>query len=211
MTNHHEGCLCTACVAAAERRFSIFDAADGIPCGITIDDINEHEPVFMAKVVREMTRRATLDAAARNRQTTERPMSELTLPTPTPTFTDVKKPTERSVSKVILAFAHGDGVVLLCEESSALDFVQESGSASSIDGFTLRDCGVSIEEKCDVSGIYVGELHVVDGGPETWEMPEIRDYYPEIRNLRPITKDEWTSHLAGEWPEGWNELQQAQG
>ena len=54
-------------------------------------------------------------------------MSELT-----PTFTDVKKPTERSVSKVILAFAHGDGVVLLCEESSALDFVQNSGSAGSI-------------------------------------------------------------------------------
>jgi hypothetical protein len=127
-------------------------------------------------------------------------MSELT-----PTFTDVKKPTGRSVSKVILAFAHGDGVVLLCEESTALDFVQESGSASSIDGFVLQDCGVSVEEKCDVSGIYVGELHVVDGGPETWEMPEIRDYYPEIRNLRPITKNEWTSHLAGEWPEGWNE------
>lgn len=128
-------------------------------------------------------------------------MSELTLPKPT--FTYVK--TERSTSKVILALAHGDGVVLLCEESTALDFVQESGSASSIDGFVLEDCGVAIDEKCEHSGILVGELHLVDGGPESWEMPHVRDYYAAIRKLRPITKEEWKAHLAGEWPEGWND------
>ena len=97
-------------------------------------------------------------------------------------------------------------MVLLCEPSTALDFVCESGSRASIDGFVPENCGVTWStENASTPGIYVGELRVVDWGPESWEMPQIRDYGAEIRNLRPVTKEEWKAHLKDEWPEGWNE------
>jgi len=204
MSDHPVSCLCAACVARAEKTFSIFgDVGSQPPRGITMDDVAAHEPVFMAKVVREMVRRATLAVAAGNKTRSLRTES----PTMTePQFTDVvdRPKTERSASRVILAMAHDVGIVLLCEESSALDFVQEYNSASGIDGFVPADCGVEVEQ-CRAAGIFVGELRVINGGPESWEMPHIHDYYAEIRKLRSITKEEWKAHLAGEWPEGWND------
>jgi hypothetical protein len=113
-----------------------------------------------------------------------------------------KQTDKRIVSRVIIAIAHDAGVVLLCEESSALDFLCECDDAS-IGEFVPERLGVSVEE-CKLPGIYVGELHIVDGGPESWEMPNIHDYYAEIHKLRSVTEEEWKSHLNGEWPEGWN-------
>lgn len=120
------------------------------------------------------------------------------------TFTSIAKAAgkdRKMTSKVIIAIAHDDGQVLLCEESVALEFVQEAGCGASIDGFFPRACEVGIAS-CSEPGIYVGELHIVDDGPAYWEMPDIHDYYAEIRDLRPITKEEWHAHLTGEWPEG---------
>jgi hypothetical protein len=57
---------------ACERRWGFWRDGDPPPRGITADDIAREEPVFMAKVTREMTRRATLDAAARNRRKNSR-------------------------------------------------------------------------------------------------------------------------------------------
>jgi hypothetical protein len=108
---------------------------------------------------------------------------------------------ERRTSKVIVVMAHGEGIVLLCEESIALDFVREAGCGASTDGFVCESAGIDIQS--DVTdGVYIGEMRIVDGGPESWEMPDVRDYYAQIDKLRPIEKEEWKSHLAGEWPEG---------
>lgn len=112
---------------------------------------------------------------------------------------------ERRTSKVIATFAHGEGLVLLAEPSVALEFVREFGSAVSPEGaFNIEDCAVSLATPIP-EGVCVGELHVVDGGPESYEMPHIRDYYAEIHKLRPIEANDWRAHLAGEWPDGWNE------
>lgn len=111
---------------------------------------------------------------------------------------------KRVPSQVILVMAHGKGQVVLCEHGSAREFVSEGGSVSQYAGaFIPEACGVSIETSCKDPGVYVAELRIVNGGAESWEMPHIRDYYAEIRNLRPITEEEWRSHLEGEWPEGW--------
>lgn len=110
---------------------------------------------------------------------------------------------ERRTSKVIVTIVHGEGLVLLCEESVALDFVREAGCGAGIDGFSLEQAGVGLE-KCETPGVYVGELRIIDAGPESWEMPHIRDYYAEVHKLRPITREEWQSHLADEWPEGFH-------
>jgi hypothetical protein len=53
---------------ACERRFGFWRDGDPPPRGITLDDVAKQEPIFMAKVVREMTRRATLETAAKNRR-----------------------------------------------------------------------------------------------------------------------------------------------
>jgi hypothetical protein len=53
---------------ACERRWGFWRDGDPPPRGITYDDIAREEPGFMARVTREMTRRATLETAARNRR-----------------------------------------------------------------------------------------------------------------------------------------------
>jgi len=68
VSDHPEGCLCAACLERCEKTFSIFGDGDEPPRGITLDDVAKQEPIFMAKVVREMTRRATLDVAAANKR-----------------------------------------------------------------------------------------------------------------------------------------------
>jgi hypothetical protein len=115
-----------------------------------------------------------------------------------PVFGKSDEKDRKVTSKVIVAIAHGEGLVLLCEESAALDFVHEGSSDADMDGFVCAAASVDLEEK--PTGIYVGELRVVDGGPESWEMPDIRDYYAQIDKLRPIEKEEWRAHLSGEWP-----------
>ena len=125
---------------------------------------------------------------------------------------DLKK--ERRTSRCIVVIAFGDGQCLLAEPSVALDMAKDGGSVGPLGEFILSDCGVSCSgegNEDDPPGLYVGELRIVDGGPESWEMPHIRDYYPEIHKLRPITKEEWKSHCSGEWPEGWNEKEEANG
>jgi hypothetical protein len=104
-------------------------------------------------------------------------------------------------SKVIVVVAFGEGQVLLCEKSRALDFIRESGGSADTDGFVPEKIGVALEAP-SAPGVYVGVLRIVDGGPESWELSHIRDYYAEICDLRPITSEEWNAHLSGEWPEG---------
>src|SRR5580700_4629243 len=68
MADHPQNCMCDACMKACERRFGFWRDGDPPPRGITLDDVAKQEPIFMAKVVREMTRLATLETAAKNRR-----------------------------------------------------------------------------------------------------------------------------------------------
>lgn len=122
-------------------------------------------------------------------------------------FETMAQPEIPAKSRLIIAVAFGDGEVLLCEESVALDFVRESGGSMSDETFVLSKNGIGLDAPRELSGVFVGELRIVDDGPESWEMPHIRDYSAEVRNIRPVTKEEWRSHMDGEWPEGWNTVQ----
>lgn len=126
-----------------------------------------------------------------------------------PTFSpilEISSPPGKRTSKILVVVAHGKGLVVLCEDSSALRFVEEFGSGASCDGFVPEENAVALEIPKEGlrDGVYIAELRVVDGGPESWEMPHVRDYYAEIRDFRPATPEEWSAHLAGEWPEGFD-------
>jgi len=104
-------------------------------------------------------------------------------------------------SRVLVVFAYGAGLALACEDGVALDFIRETGSGASIDGFVLDTGGVDYEPQAD--GVYIGVLSLVDDGPGDW--PGSRECAPTLRDVRPATAAEWTAHLSGEWP--WEDSQ----
>jgi hypothetical protein len=109
-----------------------------------------------------------------------------------------EKIARRAKSRVLFAFAHGDGVVLVCEEGAPLSFVQENGNGASEDGFVLSKEGIDVGLDPDVPGVYFGVLGLVDDGPGDY--PGTREFAVSLSEVRDVTAEEWKAHLAGEWP-----------
>ena len=108
-----------------------------------------------------------------------------------------EKIAQRAESRVLFAFAYGDGVVLVCEESVTLDFVRDAGNGASTDGFVLSKEGVDFDQSLD-PGVYFGVLGLVDDGPG--DCPGTREFAVSLSEVRDATPEEWKAHLAGEWP-----------
>jgi len=107
------------------------------------------------------------------------------------------KKEERLTSRILVAFAHGHGLALLCEPGIPREFIQESGT--SIDHpFTLEDVYFNPPS---VDGVFFGHLVLYEVGPG--DTPGTRECGAEIKNWRPVSNEEWRSCQCGEWPEGW--------
>jgi hypothetical protein len=111
---------------------------------------------------------------------------------------------KRMRCRCLVVFAHGQGLVILCESGIPLDYLHDNGSGAGQDGFVLDNENVDYEKQPD--GVYVGvlSLHVV--GPGDW--PGTYEHEPWLRDVRPITAEEWSYHLGGEWP--WDEVDRDQ-
>ena len=118
--------------------------------------------------------------------------------------TEGPKPEKRRTSRVLLVLAYGRAVVLVCESSLALDFLQEDDSTAGEDGFVFKgnisfDGSISPDVALTGSGVFIGQLEledegVGDGGPDSREFSNV------LGVLRPATSEEWKSHCNGDWP-----------
>ncbi len=102
----------------------------------------------------------------------------------------------RTKSRVLVVYAHGQALALVCEPGITLDFIHESDSKANTDGFVLDEAVVDYGIMPD--GVYYGVLSLVDDGPGDW--PGSREVCPSLSDVRPVTADEWKAHLQGEWP-----------
>jgi hypothetical protein len=102
----------------------------------------------------------------------------------------------RRTSRVLVVFAHGEAMSLVCEPGLPLECLKEIGEVrgGGIDAFNLY--GVDYETRQD--GVYYGVLHIVDDGPGDW--PGSREVTVCLKDVRPTTVGEWASHRRGEWP-----------
>lgn len=102
----------------------------------------------------------------------------------------------RCTGKALIAIFHGEPFVLCWQAGEAMR-EQVSADGGGGDSFSPKRGSVGCEEKPD--GLYVGVLKFERLGKSDWEDGSY-EYGTEISNLRPATKEEWKSHLDGEWP-----------
>jgi len=121
------------------------------------------------------------------------------------TFEPIEKEPEVEVAKknesrVLLVVAHGEGMVLTWMAGIYMaDFVSQDHAPEG-EPFDAED----VDFEVPPDGLYLGEFSYVDDGPSDWGSP-FREYALGIRNLRPVTAEEWASHRRGEFP--WEPLE----
>jgi len=101
---------------------------------------------------------------------------------------------QKTTSRVLVVFAHGIALVLACEPSVALDFAREDLPHAGEGGFVPAEGSY----KPMPDGIYVGQLSLADDGPGDW--PGSHEFSAVIAFFTPATAEQWSQHLAGEWP-----------
>ncbi len=102
---------------------------------------------------------------------------------------------QRRKSRVIVVFAHQIGLVVVCEPGDPLAYLEEMGAGAT--PFELTASGV---DHCQTmaAGAYYGTLILIDDGPG--DFPGTREVCASLTDLRPVTAEEWTATVAGDWP-----------
>lgn len=104
--------------------------------------------------------------------------------------------------RVLVAFAHGEGFVLLFAGDEVLtDFISDAGASP--DGFGLSEVGADVKlPTADGSsikdGVYLGSMKLEDDGPGDY--PGTREVCLTVDDLRPVSKEEWNDYRNGEYP-----------
>ena len=109
------------------------------------------------------------------------------------------QPDERDArlkSRALVVMAHGKGLCVSCEPGIVLDFIHESDSSATEDGFVMDDAGV---DYCTTlpDGVYYGVMTLLHNGPG--DIPGTWEFIPAFTGNRLATAEEWHAHLKGEW------------
>lgn len=100
---------------------------------------------------------------------------------------------EDRISRAVVVFAHQEGYVILHQAFGGVkEFIDDLVGEQ----FDLDAVGADFAPQRD--GVYVSELCLIDDGPGDW--PGSREVCLSLREVRPITKDEWMFYRDGLWP-----------